>query len=140
MRSHILILNEYTSLLKSANLEEGSIDIDYESFFTAVNRYAFLVDALLMGWGPTVVLCMGPGRSLLPHTYIRNVQVGHITSLSSHRREFAEVKDKPFLILYTPGSTGIPKPAHVNLCSFAANAAYQLVPSLRGKPTMVNYM
>lgn len=78
MRSHILILNEYTSLLKSANLEEGSIDIDYESFFTAVNRYAFLVDALLMGWGPTVVLCMGPGRSLLPHTYIRNVQVGHI--------------------------------------------------------------
>ncbi|EDN90900.1 predicted protein [Sclerotinia sclerotiorum 1980 UF-70] len=59
---------------------------------------------------------------------------------NSHRREFAEVKDKPFLILYTPGSTGIPKPAHVNLCSFAANAAYQLVPSLRGKPTMVNYM
>ncbi|KAJ8064612.1 hypothetical protein OCU04_006940 [Sclerotinia nivalis] len=50
----------FASILKFANLEEGSIDIDYETLSMAVNRCAFLVDALLMGRGPTVVLCIGP--------------------------------------------------------------------------------
>jgi acyl-CoA synthetase (AMP-forming)/AMP-acid ligase II len=51
-----------------------------------------------------------------------------------------EAKDKPFCVLHTSGSTGIPKPVFVTYGTFACNDAHQLIPSLGGKPTLVNFL
>ena len=39
-----------------------------------------------------------------------------------------EAKDKPFCVLHTSGSTGIPKPVFVTYGTFACNDAHQLIP------------
>ncbi|KAI9649088.1 hypothetical protein NHQ30_001655 [Ciborinia camelliae] len=191
----------FASIPKSANLEEGFVDIDYETFARAVNRCAWLIDEQLKGQGPTVVLYIGPLDLRYLVIILGMCKAGHISFLSSHRnsieahlslleatscrhvmlpegaptvtkkilaarpmetfslpdldyfinsddtiehypwhRKFDEMKDKPFLILHTSGSTGIPKPVYVTLGSFSANDAYQLIPSLGGKPTTANYM
>jgi acyl-CoA synthetase (AMP-forming)/AMP-acid ligase II len=49
-------------------------------------------------------------------------------------------KDKPFCVLHTSGSTGIPKPVFVTYGTFACNDAHQLIPHLGGKPTLVNFL
>ena len=51
---------------------------------------------------------------------------------------FSEVKDKPFAILHTSGSTGIPKPVFVTHGTFASEDAHQLIPSMGGQPTWVD--
>lgn len=51
---------------------------------------------------------------------------------------FAEVKNKPWVILHTSGSTGIPKPVFVPHGVFASQDAQQLIPFLGGKPTWVD--
>lgn len=51
-----------------------------------------------------------------------------------------EAKYKPFCILHTSGSTGIPKPVFVTYGTFACNDAHQLIPSLGGKPTLINFL
>ncbi|KAJ5523615.1 thioester reductase domain-containing protein [Penicillium frequentans] len=51
-----------------------------------------------------------------------------------------EAKTKPFCVLHTSGSTGIPKPVFVTYGTFASNDAHQLIPSLGGKPTLINYL
>ncbi|KAJ5578055.1 thioester reductase domain-containing protein [Penicillium hispanicum] len=51
-----------------------------------------------------------------------------------------EAHNKPFCILHTSGSTGIPKPVFVPYGSLASNDAHQLIPSLGGKPTLMNYL
>ncbi|RAL07159.1 thioester reductase domain-containing protein [Aspergillus homomorphus CBS 101889] len=51
-----------------------------------------------------------------------------------------EGKTKPFCVLHTSGSTGIPKPVFVTYGTFASNDAHQLIPSLGGKPTLINYL
>ena len=53
---------------------------------------------------------------------------------------FDEVKDKVFLILHTSGSTGLPKPVFVTHGVFASNDAHQLIPSLGGSPTVINFL
>lgn len=50
----------FVSIPKSTNLGEGFIDIDYATFATAVNRFAWLVDEHLRGYRPIVALYMGP--------------------------------------------------------------------------------
>ena len=52
---------------------------------------------------------------------------------------FDELQDKTFVILHTSGSTGIPKPVFVTHGTFASNDAYQLIPSLGGRSTFVDY-
>ena len=66
--------------------------------------------------------------------------LGHFTSKKSVKlypwqRSFDEVKDVPFVILHTSGSTGIPKPVYVSHGVFASNDAHQLIPSFGGRPT-----
>ncbi|GAB1199372.1 hypothetical protein APSETT444_008719 [Aspergillus pseudonomiae] len=51
-----------------------------------------------------------------------------------------EAKTKPFCVLHTSGSTGIPKPVFVTYGTFASNDAHQLIPSLGGQPTLINYL
>lgn len=51
-----------------------------------------------------------------------------------------EAKDKPFCVLHTSGSTGIPKPVFVTYGTFACNDAHQLIPKRGGKPTLVNFL
>lgn len=51
-----------------------------------------------------------------------------------------EAKNKPFCILHTSGSTGIPKLVFVTYGTFACNDAHQLIPSLGGKPTLINFL
>lgn len=51
-----------------------------------------------------------------------------------------EAKNKPFCVLHTSGSTGIPKPVFVTYGTFACNDAHQLIPSLGGKPTLINFL
>ena len=53
--------------------------------------------------------------------------------------DYDEMKNKTFLILHTSGSTGIPKPVFVTHGIFASNDAHQLIPSLGGAPTLINY-
>ena len=53
---------------------------------------------------------------------------------------FDEVKDQVFLILHTSGSTGLPKPVFVTHGVFASNDAHQLIPSLGGSPTVINFL
>ena len=50
---------------------------------------------------------------------------------------FDSMRDKTFIILYTSGSTGIPKPVYVIHGTFACNNTHQLIPSLGGKQTTV---
>ena len=49
-------------------------------------------------------------------------------------------KDKPFCVLHTSGSTGIPKPVFVKYGTFACNDAHQLIPSMGGKRTLVDHL
>lgn len=51
-----------------------------------------------------------------------------------------QAKDKPFCVLHTSGSTGIPKPVFVTYGTFACNDAHQVIPSLGGKPTLIDYL
>ena len=53
---------------------------------------------------------------------------------------FEETRDKVMVILHTSGSTGIPKPVFVTHGTFACNDAYQLITSLGGNPTTVDYI
>ncbi|TAQ84281.1 hypothetical protein B7494_g7399 [Chlorociboria aeruginascens] len=54
-------------------------------------------------------------------------------------KTFEEVKDEPFCILHTSGSTGIPKPVPVTYGSYGSMDAMLLVPSLGHKPTFLSY-
>ena len=53
---------------------------------------------------------------------------------------FEEVKENPFVILHTSGSTGIPKPVFVTHGTIASNDAYQMIPYLGGMPTFIDYI
>lgn len=55
-------------------------------------------------------------------------------------KSFEEVKDEPFVILHTSGSTGIPKPVYVTHGVFASNDAHHLIPSSGGKPTFGDFI
>ena len=72
-------------------------------------------------------------------------ELGHFTSQNSIKpypwlKSFDEVKDVPFVILHTSGSTGIPKPVYVTHGVFASNDAHQLIPSLGGRPTFGDHI
>ena len=71
--------------------------------------------------------------------------LGHFTSKQSVKlypwqKSFDEVKDVPFVILHTSGSTGIPKPVYVTHGVFASNDAHQLIPNFGGKPTFGDFI
>ena len=51
-----------------------------------------------------------------------------------------QAKDMPFCVLRTSGSTSIPKPVFVTYGTLACNDAHQLIPSLGGKPTLIDYL
>ncbi|KAF2791284.1 acetyl-CoA synthetase-like protein, partial [Melanomma pulvis-pyrius CBS 109.77] len=51
-----------------------------------------------------------------------------------------EANDKPFCVLHTSDSTGIPKFVFVTHGTFACNDAHQLIPQLGGKPTLINFL
>jgi len=55
------------------------------------------------------------------------------------RGTFDEMKNETFLILHTSGSTGIPKPVFVTHGTFASNDAHQIIPSLGGDPTLIEF-
>jgi hypothetical protein len=56
------------------------------------------------------------------------------------KKIFDEVKDEPFCILHTSGSTGIPKPVIVTYGSFGGMDAQLLTPSLGYKPTFLSHV
>ncbi|KAI0188957.1 thioester reductase domain-containing protein [Xylaria flabelliformis] len=55
-------------------------------------------------------------------------------------KTFEEVKNEPFCILHTSGSTGIPKPVPITYGSYGGMDSQLLIPSLGHKPTFVNYV
>lgn len=56
------------------------------------------------------------------------------------RLTWEEAKDKPFCVLHTSGSTGTPKPVFVTYGTFACNDAHQLIPTLGGKATLIDFL
>ena len=56
------------------------------------------------------------------------------------RGTFDDMRNKTFVVLHTSGSTGIPKPVFVTHGTFAGNDAHQLITSLGGNPTTVDYL
>ncbi|OTB04432.1 hypothetical protein M426DRAFT_22832 [Hypoxylon sp. CI-4A] len=56
------------------------------------------------------------------------------------QKTFEEVKDEPFCILHTSGSTGIPKPVPVTYGSYGSMDSQLLLPSLGYPPTFLNYV
>ncbi|KAK8130980.1 acetyl-CoA synthetase-like protein [Apiospora sp. TS-2023a] len=56
------------------------------------------------------------------------------------QKSFEQVKDEPFCILHTSGSTGIPKPVPVTYGSYGSMDAQHLIPSLGHKPTFLNHV
>lgn len=54
-------------------------------------------------------------------------------------KSFEEVRDKPFCILHTSGSTGIPKPVPVTYGSYGGMDSQLLIPSLGHKPTFLSF-
>jgi hypothetical protein len=55
-------------------------------------------------------------------------------------KSFDEVKDEPFCILHTSGSTGIPKPVPVTYGSYGGMDSQLLIPSRGHKPTFLSYV
>ncbi|KAI1735225.1 acetyl-CoA synthetase-like protein [Xylaria scruposa] len=53
---------------------------------------------------------------------------------------FEEVRNEPFCILHTSGSTGIPKPVPITYGSYGGMDSQLLIPPLGHKPTFVNYV
>ena len=51
-----------------------------------------------------------------------------------------QAKDEPFCVLHTSGSTGIPKPVFITYGTFACNDTHQLIPSLGGKMTLIDFL
>ncbi|KAK5634975.1 hypothetical protein RRF57_010687 [Xylaria bambusicola] len=54
-----------------------------------------------------------------------------------YTKTFEEVKNDPFCILHTSGSTGIPKPVPITYGSYGSMDAQLLIPSLGYKPTFL---
>ena len=52
---------------------------------------------------------------------------------------FDDMRGKTFMILHTSGSTGIPKPVFVAHGTLASNDAHQLIPSLGGDHTWIDF-
>ena len=52
---------------------------------------------------------------------------------------FDDMRDKPFAILHTSGSTGIPKPVFITHGTFACNDAHQAIPLLGGNSTIIDF-
>ena len=69
--------------------------------------------------------------------FFMNAAAEMVTSYP-YTETWERVKDQPFVILHTSGSTGIPKPVFVTQGTFACNDAHQMIPSLGGKPTTVH--
>ena len=58
----------------------------------------------------------------------------------SRQGAFTEVRDRPFVILHTSGTTDFPKPVYVTYGAFASNDAHHMIPSLGEKPTFRDYI
>jgi aryl carrier-like protein len=56
------------------------------------------------------------------------------------QKTFEEVRNEPFCILHTSGSTGIPKPVPVTYGSYGGMDSQLLIPSLGHKPTFLSYV
>ncbi|KAI2464344.1 acetyl-CoA synthetase-like protein [Annulohypoxylon bovei var. microspora] len=56
------------------------------------------------------------------------------------QKTFEEVRDEPFCILHTSGSTGIPKPVPITYGSYGGMDSQLMIPSLGHKPTFLNYV
>ncbi|KAF7949957.1 hypothetical protein EAE96_007263 [Botrytis aclada] len=55
-------------------------------------------------------------------------------------KTFEEIRDEPFCILHTSGSTGIPKPVPITYGSYGGMDSQLLIPSLGHKPTFLSYV
>ncbi|KAM0145757.1 hypothetical protein ACHAPG_011474 [Botrytis cinerea] len=55
-------------------------------------------------------------------------------------KPFEEIRDEPFCILHTSGSTGIPKPVPITYGSYGGMDSQLLIPSLGHKPTFLSYV
>ncbi|KAI3333204.1 hypothetical protein F4824DRAFT_503239 [Ustulina deusta] len=56
------------------------------------------------------------------------------------RKTYEEVRNEPFCILHTSGSTGIPKPVPITYGSYGSMDSQLLIPSLGHKPTFLSYV
>ncbi|KAI1762801.1 acetyl-CoA synthetase-like protein [Hypoxylon sp. FL1150] len=56
------------------------------------------------------------------------------------RKSFEDVRNEPFCILHTSGSTGIPKPVSITYGSYGSMDSQLLLPSLGHKPTFLSYV
>ena len=56
------------------------------------------------------------------------------------QKTFEEVRNEPFCILHTSGSTGIPKPVPVTYGSYGGMDSQLLIPFLGHKPTFLSYV
>ncbi|RDL38347.1 uncharacterized protein BP5553_02687 [Venustampulla echinocandica] len=66
-------------------------------------------------------------------------KAGHtLVEVVPFQKTFEEVRNNPFCILYTSGSTGIPKPVPVRYGSYDGMDSQLLIPSLGNKPTFLS--
>ncbi len=56
------------------------------------------------------------------------------------QKTYEEVRNEPFCILHTSGSTGIPKPVPITYGSYGSMDSQLLIPSLGHKPTFLSYV
>ncbi|KAI8946250.1 acetyl-CoA synthetase-like protein [Xylaria longipes] len=64
----------------------------------------------------------------------------HHVDVVPFSKTFEELRNEPFCILHTSGSTGIPKPVPITYGSYGGMDSQLLIPSLGHKPTFVNYV
>ncbi|TRX88280.1 hypothetical protein FHL15_010847 [Xylaria flabelliformis] len=139
------------SIAKTEKMQDGFQDISYKTVANAVNRleaHISLVEragcsALLLPTEPLPIVSRILEAWPMEHISVPDLDYfldEHPVHVVPFPKTFEEVKNEPFCILHTSGSTGIPKPVPITYGSYGGMDSQLLIPSLGHKPTFVNYV